>query len=318
MENKSELPQTLQDAILYFSDLDVATQYVAKMRFPNGVVCVHCGTLEPYYLKTRRIWKCKHCGKQFSVKVGTIFEDSPIGLDKWLAAMWMIANAKNGISSYEIHRALGVTQKSAWFMLHRIRLAMQAGSLDKLTGEIEVDETYIGGKAENMHKSKREMKAKGRGAVGKSVVFGILERHGQVRAKHVKNAKKKTLQPEIVKNVELKSHIYSDELQSYQGLNDVYVHDVINHAEKYVDGQIHTNGIENFWSLLKRCFKGTYISCDPQHLFRYLDEETFRFNGRTSDDFGRFNTALAGIAGKRVTYGQLTNNVKVTQPRLFK
>lgn len=316
MENKSELPQTLQDAILYFSDLEIATQYVAKLRFPNGVACVHCGALAPYYTKARRVWKCRECAKQFSVKVGTIFEDSPIGLDKWLAAMWMIANAKNGVSSYEIHRAIGVTQKSAWFMLHRIRLAMQAGSLDKLTGEIEVDETYIGGKAENMHKGKRE--AKGRGAVGKSVVFGLLSRHGQVRTKHVKDAKKKSLQPEIVKHVELGSHVYSDTLPSYQGLNDVYVHDVINHAERYVDGQIHTNGIENYWSLLKRCFKGTYISCDPQHLFRYLDEESFRFNNRTSDDFGRFNSALSGIAGKRVTYGQITNNFRITQPRLFK
>ena len=316
MENKSELPQTLQDAILYFSDLDVATQYVAKMRFPNGVVCVHCGTLEPYYLKTRRIWKCKHCGKQFSVKVGTIFEDSPIGLDKWLAAMWMIANAKNGISSYEIHRALGVTQKSAWFMLHRIRLAMQAGSLDKLEGEIEVDETYIGGKARNMHKGKRE--AKGRGGVGKSIVVGILNRKGKVRAKHIKDAKKPTLQHEVWRNVVAGSQIYTDELPSYQGLNSQYAHNVINHAEKYVDGQVHINGIENFWSLLKRCFKGTYISCEPYHLFRYLDEETFRFNDRASNDAGRFNHALAGIAGKRLTYAQLTANVKVKQPRLFK
>jgi len=127
------------------------------------MVVMRCGTLDPYYVKSRRIWKCRACAKQFSVKVGTIFEDSPIGLDKWLAAMWMIANAKNGISSYEIHRALGVTQKTAWFMLHRIRLALQAGSLDKLSGEIEVDETYIGGKARNMHKGKREAKGRGRG-----------------------------------------------------------------------------------------------------------------------------------------------------------
>lgn len=316
MENKSKMPQTLQDAILYFSDLEIATQYVAKLRFPNGVVCVHCGTLEPYYLKTRRIWKCKHCGKQFSVKVGTIFEDSPIGLDKWLAAMWMIANAKNGISSYEIHRALGITQKSAWFMLHRIRLAMQAGSLDKLTGEIEVDETYIGGKARNMHKGKRE--AKGRGGVGKSIVVGLLNRKGKVRAKVVKDIKKPTLQHEVWRHVAAGSQVYTDELPSYQGLNSQYAHDVINHAERYVDGQIHINGIENFWSLLKRCFKGTYISCEPYHLFRYLDEETFRFNDRTSNDAGRFNHALSGIVGKRLTYGQLTNNLKVTQPRLFK
>ena len=309
-------PETLQEAILCFSDLDVATQYVAKLRFPNGVVCVHCGTLDPYYVKSRRIWKCRACAKQFSVKVGTIFEDSPIGLDKWLAAMWMIANAKNGISSYEIHRALGVTQKTAWFMLHRIRLALQAGSLDKLSGEIEVDETYIGGKARNMHKGKRE--AKGRGGVGKSIVVGMLNRKGKVRAKPIKDIKKGTLQHEVWRNVAVGSQIYTDELPSYQGLNSQYAHDVINHAEKYVDGQIHINGIENFWSLLKRCFKGTYISCEPFHLFRYLDEETFRFNNRTSNDAGRFNQAVAGIAGKRVTYGQLTNNVTVKQPRLFK
>jgi transposase-like protein len=231
-------------------------------------------------------------------------EDSPIGLDKWLTAMWLIVNAKNGISSYEIHRSIGITQKSAWFLLHRIRKAMQAGTFKKLAGHVEVDETFIGGLARNMHQTKR--KHLGTGGAGKVAVMGLLERHGEVRAHVIPNTQLNTLRPHINRHVEEGANVYTDNYVGYKHLDEQYIHNVINHAEKYVDGQIHTNGIENFWSLLKRGIKGTYISVEPFHLFRYLDEQAFRFNNRKGDDADRFIKAASQITGKRVTYKQLT------------
>ncbi len=312
----SEQPKTLLEAIRYFSDLDVATRHVAETRWPDGPVCPACGLVDKkhYYLKTRRVWKCRSCKKQFSVKVGTIFEDSPVGLDKWLAAMWMLANAKNGVSSYEIHRSIGVTQKTAWFMLQRIRLAMQQGSFEKLSGEVEADETFIGGKARNMHKKKREEKIAGRGSSGKVAVMGLLERHGEVRTKVVPDTKSRTLQVEVRENVEPGSEIHTDALRSYRGLDSEYIHNVVDHAEKYVDGHVHTNGLENFWSLLKRSLKGTYIAVEPFHLFRYLDEQAFRFNEREGEDKDRFAKTLAAINGRRVTYSELTGKNGIPSP----
>ncbi len=267
-----------------------------------------CGLVDEkhYYLKSRRVWKCRSCKKQFSVKVGTIFEDSPIGLDKWLAAMWMLANAKNGVSSCEVHRAIGVTQKTAWFMLQRIRLALQQGSFEKLSGGVEADETYIGGKGQNMHKDKRKEKMRGRGPGSKVAVLGLLERHGKVKAKVVPDTKSRTLHVEIRESVEPGSEVYTDALKSYKGLDPEYVHQVVDHAERYVMGKVHTNGLENFWSLLKRSLKGTYISVEPCHLFRYLDEQAFRFNEREGQDADRFKKALGSVAGRRVTYSELT------------
>lgn len=248
----------------------------------------------------------KTCHKQFSVKRGTIMEDSPITLDKWLAAIWLIANAKNGVSSYEIHRALGVTQKSAWFLLHRIRLAMQTGTFEKLSGQVEVDETYIGGLARNMHRSEHSRKVTGTGGKGKVAVMGLLERDGKVRAKVIRDATSLTLHAEVRGNVEPGAELFTDGHRGYNGLHQEYIHQVIDHAEKYVDGQIHTNGIENFWSLLKRGIKGTYVSVEPFHLFRYLDEQTFRFNERKGKDADRFVKAVKQVAGKRLTYDELT------------
>jgi transposase-like protein len=303
----NQTPQTLQEAILYFSNPDTCLDFTVKLRWPNGVTCPFCECKFHSFLATRRIWKCKACKKQFSVKHGTIFADSPLGLDKWLAAIWLIANAKNGISSWELHRALGITQKSAWFVLHRIRLAMQTGTFEKLSGQVEVDETFIGGKARNMHKNKR--KAKGRGAVGKTAVMGLLERKGTVRAKVIKNTTKRTLHSEVKGNVESGAEVFTDAFPSYNGLESEFNHQVIDHAEKYVDGHIHTNGIENFWSLLKRTIKGTYVSVEPFHLFRYLDEQSFRFNNRQSNDAERFTETLSNIAGRRLTYQNLIGNV---------
>jgi transposase-like protein len=287
---------------------------MVSIRWPDGkITCPVCGGENIGVIASRRMFQCKAkaCRKQFSVKVGTIMEDSPIGLDKWLAAIWLIANAKNGVSSWEIHRALGITQKSAWFLLHRVRLAMQQGSFRKLSGDVEVDETFIGGKARNMHKAKREKAIKGRGAVGKTIVIGVLDRGGpecasQIRTKVIPDTKKQTVQAEVRANVEPGSMVSTDALPSYVGLAPDYVHEAVDHAVEYVRGNVHTNGLENYWSLLKRCIKGTYVSVGPYHLFRYLDEETFRFNERKGNDGMRFTKVAGAIGGKRVTYAKLT------------
>jgi transposase-like protein len=307
----SDEPQTLQEAIATFRDPDRALAYVVAHRWPDGVVCPTCGSRDVLFLKNQRRWKCraKHPKAQFSAKVGTVMEDSPIGLDKWLPAIWMVTNCKNGISSYELARDLDVTQKTAWFMLHRARLAMQGsggGTLGTLSGQVEVDETFIGGLARNMHKHKRAEKITGTGGKGKAVVMGLLERHGKIRVEHITDTQKKTLHGKVAKHVAPGSEVFTDELISYTGLDKTYVHNVINHAEAYVDGNIHTNGVENFWPLLKRTIKGTYVSVEPFHLFRYLDEQSFRFNERHDNDAGRFSAALSAIVGRRLTYQQLT------------
>lgn len=315
MTTEMKYPKTLCEAIQYFADEEVAIQFVAGIRWPDGVQCPTCGRKDVVYLTKQRRWQCKsvHAHRQFSVKVGTIFEDSPISLGKWLIALWMEANSKNAISSHELHRALGVTQKTAWSMLHRIRLALQHGTFTKLTGEVEVDETFIGGRARNMHPGKR--RAKGRGAMGKAVVMGLLQRHGEVRAEVVPDTRRKTLQPRVRAHVEKGSHVYSDALASYEGLEDEYAHQVVDHAECYIKGQVHTNGLENFWSLFKRCIKGTHVSIEPFHLFRYLDSETFRFNNRKTDDGRRFMLGLGGVSGKRLTYKSLIGETENHLPR---
>jgi len=311
-------PKTLQQAILYFADPDNCLKWVVKLRWPNGVECPSCGRTDARFLANQRKWQCKsvHHHRQFSAKVGTIFEDSPITLDKWLVAVWLIANCKNGISSYEIARSIGVTQKSAWFMLHRIRLAMQTGSFLKLGrngSEVEADETFIGGAARNMHRDKHHRRITATGSKDKTPVFGILERGGEVRASVVPTRRKKALQTEIRKHVAAGSPVYTDALMSYQGLSPDYTHKVIDHAEKYVDGRVHTNGLENFWSLLKRGLKGTYVSVEPFHLFRYLDEQVFRYNYRKlRDDLARFEHVLSHILGKRLTYAEVTGKVGTT------
>jgi transposase-like protein len=328
MKDQGFKPKTLQAAIKHFSNEQTCIDAVALSRWPDGKPeCPKCGGREHYYLASQRRWKCKNgkCGKQFSVKVGSIFEDSPLGLDKWMLAMWMIANCKNGVSSYEIHRAIGVTQKSAWFMLHRIRLAMQNGSLMKLGGKngghVEVDETYIGGKARFMHKDKRaKMTAPGmaKGAANKAIVAGFFERGSRkVRTKVIPDREKSTFHAMVKENVESGSQLSTDDCHSYWGLDEEYIHKIVDHAERYVDGQVHTNSLENFWSLLKRGLKGTYIAVEPFHLFRYLDEQCFRFNNRGDkskpiNDGERFEMLLSKVAGKRLTYKEVTGKVQET------
>jgi transposase-like protein len=327
MESAFESPKTLQQAIQYFSDEQVCIDAVAMMRWPQGARCPDCWTpggdlgRNPYYLKTQKRWKCRDCRRQFSVKVESIFEDSPISLQKWLPALWMLVCCKNGISSYEIHRALGVSQKTAWFMLHRLRLALKTQSFAfKMGGEdcggVEVDETFVGGKLKNMHRDRRErFAAKGGhtgGATGKAIVQGILDRdERKIRAKVVPNVKRETLQTEVLNNVKYGSKVYSDDAVPYDGLKEKYIHEVVNHAEEYVRGQVHTNGLENFWSLLKRNLKGTYVAVEPFHLERYVDEQVFRYNNRATkdnplNDSDRFLLALSQVAGKRLTFAELT------------
>jgi transposase-like protein len=312
-----KLPTHLLEAVRYFSDLDVATEYVASLRWPNGAVCPKCGGVEHSYLAKRRVWKCKTCKYQFSVKVGTVFEESRLGLDKWLPAVWLTANSKNGISSHELGRALGVTQKSAWSMLHRIRLAMQAGTIEKMSGEVEVDETFVGGKIGFMKADARERKGmttRGGGSTHKTVVMGFREREtGRVRAQVIPDAKGSTLRPAVDAAVKAGSAVYTDQCNGYTGLESRFDHQTVNHAERYVDGRVHTNGIENFWSTLKRGLNGTYISVEPFHLFRYIDEQACRFNTRRMDDAERFDSVVREISGKRLTYAELTGKVGETE-----
>jgi transposase-like protein len=313
-------PTNLLEAIRYFSDQDVCVDFVAALRWPDGPACPKCQGTEYTKLTTRRVWKCKTCKHQYSVKVGTIFEDSALGLDKWLPAIWLVANSKNGISSYELARSVGCTQKSAWFMLHRIRLAMQTGSFTRFDGEVEVDETFIGGLSKNMHKAKRTEKiGKRRGgpAAGKTIVVGSLQRgdglqqSSTVRAEILPNSRRATLHAHVRDNVEPGSDLYTDAYHAYWGLEDDYFHGTIDHATAYVNGRVHTNGIENFWSLLKRGLHGTYVSVHPAHLFRYIDERVFTFNLRDLTDLGRFTMVLQQVSGRRLTYAALTGKSPV-------
>lgn len=306
-------PKTLQEAILYFSNPDNCRDYLVARRWPDGVTCPRCESKNVKFQPKYNRWQCAshHDRRQFTLKTGTIFEDSPIGLDKWLMAMWQVVNCKNGISSYEVHRAIGVTQKTAWFMDHRIRLALGMASPEKLSGEVEVDETFIGGKARNMHIAQRKRRITGTGGKDKAKVIGMLERGGLVRTTVVPDRKKHTLQSEVRKHVEAGAALYTDALLSYNGLEGDYAHQVIDHAVQYVDGQIHTNSLESYWSLLKRGISGTYISVEPFHLFRYLDEQTFRYNHRKGlNDGDRLDIAVRHIVGKRLTFDQLTGKPK--------
>jgi len=317
-------PVTLQQAIVYFGDAERAFEYAKWLRWPDDkVTCPRCGSDSNSFVKTRKLWFCNGCKKQFTLKVGTIFEDSPIGLDKWMAAFWMLVNCKNGISSYELHRSLGISQKSTWFMLHRIREAMKNKSVVKFggpqSGPVEVDETYVGGKINKMHRSKIREKYKGMPTVGlspiKAIVMGIRDRETrQVRAKVIPNTKRETLQNQILENIEKKSKVYTDQNQGYYNLAQKdFVHETVDHLQEYVRGQVHTQGIENFWSLLKRSLKGTYVAVEPFHLDRYVSEQVFRFNNRATKDNpltdeDRFALAMTQAVGRRLTYAQLRGN----------
>ena len=305
---KNGLPETLTEAVLWYDDYQHCHDTLVAMRWPNGVTCPHCGSDRVTYMPKYRRWRCHagHPASQFSLRTGTILESSRIPLSKWLTAIWLIVNSRNGISSHELHRALGVTQKTAWFIGHRVRLMIQQGSFDKLLeGEVEVDETFIGGKARNMHADVRARRITGRGPTDKEVVLGLLERCGILRAQVVENRKRWTLQREVRAAVAAGSALYSDELSSYEGLQRDFEHKTVNHAIRYVDGRVHVNGLESFWALLKRALNGTWVSVEPFDLFRYLDEQAYRYNERKGNDSDRFRRALYGILGKRLTYNQV-------------
>jgi transposase-like protein len=308
-------PKTLQAAILYFADSGNCREYLMERRWPNGVTCPTCGSTKVTFSEKHNRWQCgsHHAKRQFTLKTGTIFEDSPISLDKWLMAMWMVINCKNGVSSYEIAKDLGVTQKSAWFILHRLREIMQDDASTKLGDEVEADETFVGGKVQNMHKrGKRSIQAKNDGNWGKTVVLGLLEREGRVKAAVAPTRKHYEIHKNVMANVEPGTTLYTDEYDAYQSLPQEFTHEIINKLEGYVKGRVHVNGMENFWSLLKRTIKGTYVSVDPVHLQAYVDEQVFRFNNRKDidgeplTDSDRFDLAVRQIVGKRLTWNALT------------
>jgi transposase-like protein len=320
-------PESLQQAILFFASMDNCIAYLSVRRWPDGkVICPNCGSESvSTFNSERKTWKCAvhHPKREFSVKVGTLFEESPIGLDKWLTATWMLANAKNGVSSWELHRALKVSQKTAWFMLHRIRMSLQGDTSYKFGGDdsgpVESDETFVGPNPYKMHKDRKAKLHERRGEqmrgdtyVGKTAVFGVLDRSlRQVRCKVIPNVKRETLQNEILDTIEYGSRVYTDAAVGYDQLGKTYVHEVVNHANEYVRGQVHTQCIDNFWSLLKRTLRGTYVAVEPFHLDRYLDEQMFRFNNRATrdnplTDADRFDLAVRNIVGKRLTFAELT------------
>jgi transposase-like protein len=331
MANEYKFPQSLLQATRYFADPDVCVDFVAAMRWPDGVTCPHCDGKRVSYLSSRRIWKCmaKDCHKQFSVKTFSVFEDSPIPLDKWLVATWLIVNCKNGISSYELAKDLKITQKSAWFVLHRVRLALRThdwgkGGMGSTGGPVEVDEAFVGGAPKNWHLSKRAKRVRFTPSEEKvedhkTAVVGLLDRDTrQVRAKVVPNVKREVLQDAILSNVTGTGTVFTDGMKAYNNLPALnFVHETVDHLTEYVRGEVHTNGIENFWALLKRGLKGTYVAVEPFHLERYVDEQVFRYNNRATrgnplTDSDRFMIALSQIAGKRLTYAELTGKVGET------
>lgn len=309
-----ETPKTLLEAINFFQDTENCRQFMVAVRWADGIVrCPRCGSENVSYMPNAKQYHCKakHAGAKFSLKVGTIFEDSPIGLDKWLPAAWLISNCKNGISSYEVARALGITQKSAWHMLHRLRHAMvEDGGKIGFNGPVEIDETFIGGKVKNMHKSKLDPKKNRKGGAGKAIVLGMVERGGKVKAKVIENRQKPAIDAVVTENVESGANIITDEYNVYPHLTTPYIHDIVNHMECYVREHVHTNGIENFWSLLKRGLTGTYISVEPFHLQAYVAEQVFRYNNRRDlNDGARFVKMLSQVVGKNLTYSELTGRL---------
>jgi hypothetical protein len=310
----NEIPQTLLEAVRYFSDPRNCFDFMREIKWPDGkIVCPTCGNDSCTELESRPgTLKCNNAActkRQFSYKVGTIFEDSPLGLDKWFCAVWSIANCKNGISSHELGRAIGVTQKTAWFMLHRIRKAMESNDFHKLDGEIESDETFIGGLAKNMHKKKREKKITGRGGTDKKPVQCLIHRDAEcsgVRTFVLGEVDGAAVKGNILRNVAREAAVYTDEGSAADGLEACYRHETVTHsAGEFVRGRVHINSAENFFSLLKRMIHGTYVAISPWHLARYCHEQGFRFNWRQLNDAGRFLNALRGVVGKRLTYREL-------------
>jgi transposase-like protein len=308
---KPTTPTTLLEAVTFFSDADRAFAYAVESRWPNGVACprMGCGSANVHFIVSRKKWRCNDCKRQFSIKTNSIFEESPLTLSKWLPAVWILVNTKNGTSSHELGRALGVTQKTAWFMLHRIREAMAPTDDRMFDGIVEADETFVGGRKKATMTTGLGFKKMRHGPTeGKTTVFGIAERNGRgksrVKAMVVASRKRSELEPHIRASVFPGSTIYTDALLSYRGLKD-YQHAFVDHFVTYCEGVVHTNTIENFWSCLKRTLHGTYIAPRAFHVDAYVDEQVFRFNEREGKDADRFVTALKKTDGKRLTHKTL-------------
>jgi transposase-like protein len=289
----------------YFTDESKAREYLEKLRWPEGSVCPHCGAIDGHYLLNPKeeskksvrkgVWKCHKCRKQFSVTVGTVFERSHIPLHKWLFATFLLCSSKKGMSAHQLHRMIGVTYKTAWFMFHRIRYAMEQKPTRQLKGIVEADETYVGGKAHGK---------RGRGAGNKTPVFSLVERKGKVMSTVIEKVTTRNLRAIMVKNIRSSANIMTDDFVSYRGTNVLFAsHNVINHGNKeYVRGDVHTNTVEGYFSILKRGIIGVYHHVDSNHLHRYLSEFDFRYNERNVDDAERSVVALLGIEGKRLMY----------------
>jgi transposase-like protein len=296
----------------YFADPEAAAELLEGIRWPDGPVCPHCGEHDrtPYRLKgkaKRRLWKCATCRKQFTVTVGTIFESSHIPLNKWLLAFYLLCSSKKGMSAHQLHRSIGVTYKTAWFMFHRIRHAMdQSPFQDRLSGIVEVDETFVGGKAKNMHKGDRERKITGTGGIDKTPVISLVERKGNVRSMVVPDVTGRTLKGAVRENVERESRVMTDQHRSYQGLDqDFASHEIVDHGEKeYARGDVYTNSAEGYFANLKRGINGVYHHVSAEHLHRYLSEFDFRYN----TDGARTMLALEKAEGKRLRYSSCSES----------
>lgn len=298
----------LIELVTYFKNEQVCINYLAKIRWDRNPVCPYesCGHNKVFKYSNGKTYKCSCCQKQFSVRVGTIFEDSKVSLKKWFAAIYLVTSHKKGISSTQLAKDIGVTQKTAWFMLHRIRKALGLHqSDDKLDGVCEADETYVGGQEKNKHWDKKTKGTQGRSTKTKIAIAGVIERGGELRAKKVDNTNMKTLGRHISDNVAEGSLVNTDEWLGYRKLHKMYKHNVINHKSKeYVRGETHTNTIEGFWAILKRGIKGVYHVMSAKHIQMYIDEYVFRYNTRNMSEYDRFNLML-GNTGARLKYCEL-------------
>ena len=306
MKKKHAVTLSVFDFFKLFPDEASAVRFVEEQVWPEGVKCRFCESDKTSPRPHRHGHRCKSCGKDFTVRHGTIFENSRLPLVKWLYAIYLVQTSRKSISSLQLSKELDVTQKTAWFLLHRIREACQQGDW-MLTNVVEVDETYIGGKERNKHKHKQLKR--GRGTVGKQAVIGARERGGNVKALAINKTDAKTLKGFVHGHIEPGSTVYTDEHRGYLGLHGVlYSHASVRHsAKEYVNGMIHTNGIESVWALIKRGYTGTFHHFSLKHLQRYVDEFTFRLNeGRCEvDTIDRMKSVCSASAGKRLTYQDL-------------